>query len=85
MALAGGVSRIPLPKFKRMLAFETKLTIITGRVWQMGLPCIVSGTCGSASPSPQSPTHHNISGSVRKISHCEIYNREFDLAPVLIL
>ena len=25
---------------------ETNLTLITGRMWQMGLPCILSGTCG---------------------------------------
>ena len=39
-------SDVPLSQFKHMSGPETNLTLITGRVWQMGLPCIVSGTCG---------------------------------------
>ena len=46
LLLPGGVSRIPPSQFKPMSAPETSLTLITGEVWQMGLPCIVSGTCG---------------------------------------
>ena len=46
VALAWGVGRIPLSKFEHMSEPETNLTLITSRVWQMGLPCIVSGTCG---------------------------------------
>ena len=51
-----------------------------------------SGAWGSAPPRLQSPTHHNISGSVREIydtksgglreiSRSDTYHREFDLAP----
>ena len=32
-------------KFEPMSGPETNLTLIPGRVWQMGLTCIVSGTC----------------------------------------
>ena len=46
VALARDVSRILLSKFEHMSGPETNLTLITGRVGQMGLPCIVSGTCG---------------------------------------
>ena len=39
-------SGVPLSKFKHMSGPQTTLTLITGGVWQMGLPCIVRGTCG---------------------------------------
>ena len=39
-------SGVPLSKFKHMSGPENIFILITGRVWQMGLPCIVSGTCG---------------------------------------
>ena len=37
---------VTLSTFEHLLRPETNLTLITGRVWQMGLSCIVSGTCG---------------------------------------
>ena len=40
-ALAWGVRRTPPSKFEHMSEPET---LITRRVWQMGFPCIVSGT-----------------------------------------
>ena len=46
VALAWGVSRIPLSKFEHMLGTETKkLTLITDRMWQMVSPamCLNSG------------------------------------------
>ena len=57
-----------LSKFDHTSGPETYSTLITGGVWQMGLPCIVKGTSGSAPPGPQRPPHHNISGFVYKTS-----------------
>ena len=86
VALAWGVSRIPLSKFELMSGPETNFTLITSRAWQMGLP-----SSAEAPPSLQSPTRHSISGGVCEIyhtksrrsceiSHSEIYHRQIDLA-----
>ena len=40
VALAWNVSQIPLSKFEHMSEPETKLTLITGRVWQMVSPAL---------------------------------------------
>ena len=90
--LAWGVSRISLSEFEHISGPETNVTLITGRVWQMGLPCILSGTSGLAPPCPQRPKLHIISGTVgeissaflsslREMSHSEIYHREVEQAP----
>ena len=90
VALAGGVSRIPLSKFEHMSGPETNLTLITGRVWQMGFPSIVTwhlclssthiNIFGSAREIYHSEIYHIKSTGLREISHSEIYHREFDLA-----
>ena len=41
VALARGVRGIPLSKFEHMSGPETNLTLNSGRVWQMRLPCIM--------------------------------------------
>ena len=45
-AVGQGCKLIPLSKFEHMSGPETDLTLIGGRVWQMGLPYPVSGTFG---------------------------------------
>ena len=41
-----GLCQVPLSKFKHASGPETSWTPITGGVWQMRLPCIVSGEGG---------------------------------------
>ena len=41
VALARGVTGIPLSKFEHMSGPETNLTLNSGRVWQLRLPCIM--------------------------------------------
>ena len=44
VALARGVGQIPLSKFAHLSGPEQTRPSECGRVWQMGLPCTVSGT-----------------------------------------
>ena len=72
-----------------LLVYEPHFVLSIGVPLSLGGPNL-HRRC-TASPSLQSPTHQNISGSVREIchtntrgfreiSHSEIYHREFDLA-----
>ena len=53
--LPGGVSRIPPSKFTHTSGPETTVTLITGRVRQMGLPCICEWHLRLSSTEPATP------------------------------
>ena len=57
VALAGGGGRIPPSKSKHTSGPETNLTLITGRVWQMGLPCICGWHLWPSFTEPYTPQH----------------------------
>ena len=91
VALARGVSRIPLSKFKHIDPHHWH-SVGNGSLlhceWYLWLsftepakPYAPQHISGSVCEIYHSKIYHTKSGGLRKISHSEIYHRKIDLAP----